>query len=1710
MQSQTLLHQSDVLTLKRDGSLLVNSDVNTDSLLNSPAAASSTISVDKNEENFSSPLSKSSVFDNKSVLPYPSGAVYNQRPMNPSQNTNSKYKEAPRENYSCSSSTTSINHPSINYDNDNILSRNTLDGRSNEKYNNDNTCSSVMHKSFCSASADDEIKKISLNCKDSNKGHHSEDEVDIYSDIESVGEDDGVCNTIDNVNDRIETIKIQYKGDESPPVNPGAASDSSENELVIDEDMAAEEEGDNRKENFQESNSEEKKLAIENECVNESNDSNASYTECNQEQANRNTPDLKDENCSHIDSRSADGSHGEESSQGVFQDNDTPEYDKNESQHDKGKHESDCDDNEESSDDKDKNQFKKGYKDSCDDEETNESENEDRNESDAEEDKNPSEYDEQESDMDVQMCEENSTSSPKKSPRAETNTPCSTVSSKYEEDFKQESFVDLCDNSISSENQDHDSVAEKDSEMNENTNDSESEVEEVENYENTSNLSFESVQHISESDEAFDSNVAAAQNLSDEYKEQYEIQSDVDMKSDDQEADNAVNSDNVDISENASTPCLDENIDGQIENSPVHNTFEGMEQDLKSGQLKTRYSYEKSDRSLGAGEYESGENDKNNEHLSEEHFEYNAEKNPEGSVDLGIEDISEAGSGDLDDDFADENMCYSDSKKQLYNDNEREHNSYLENNDGVNSKLNTKDLSHVQYQTSQNSNQSYEDREEGEIIEEKPVIHTDRKRSSKYDCYHEDPNDYRERAPRVNISDLPRIPKIKRDREKNSIAHEFPIETKRTSVLGRVDLGDDISWKRLSKQTRDRSYRDGRPKDDRVLYRERESRKKDKKNNDIEWRSDSKSSRRDDSRKYDSRNEYDSRSRKSDKKDKVSEWSYSDHDKRGKSHKDKHKDKQKDKKDKNKHDKSKYSKEESKYSKIKYEDHYDREMRFDKEQKFERIVYEKGKFKEKEHKSKHKDKKNDAKPSKDYSHDKHKHVHSGDHFSDKQREREVKKIDDKIKVVVEQKESRKEKSKHKDKKESKHEKKQVHHHEHHKKELERSSYTELSSIESKEIYAKGDSIIINVNFNRATSPKDIISDNADSNFKDRKNIEEIEIEEAVNTASDKMKVKNSVGDKGKADMTLNKRPSTPPERINQVIGISESYWQGGDDSDTNNSPASEKSVVVIPIIEEENETVESSNESEDDNFSNSSNSIDESESLPTVKDGVLGVEETSDKQENVDISFSKESDTGAPPKRRSPRSPSPPSPADNDSYDPCEPTRSPSPPPVPPAPPLPIAKPPPSPELPPLPPEPEPVDNIREEITLKQNTSAEFIAVSSVAVASSSQSVNVISQTSVSNSASMPSILLPPPSFLSRTSTSTNSLSTLTSLLPHQNFNFQVNNHPNVIFPPNVQQVLQGIVPTQVHAGSTIPPPPNPPSLPHMSSVPPPPPPPSAMALISQARHPQMNVQPALPPNSLLQSLTMGHLPQMQISHLHHIPPNPLSQPMLLHSQNQSVSLPVSVQNQSVSGVVLSQNQMLNHSVTLQNQNNISSKSQHNATSHLPLYNSTPQKSDKLFTIERHEVVDMEVDSPYSPGDSPSMDSVCDYSPTCSPLPSSPKVKDLFDTLLPADHRTRTQETPSKAVKSKRSDLRNDVPSKKSKHEHKSDSSKKRHSIRMQIADRERARKEQRTEKKLDDSQFAIVDDLPSSAVEMQVKEKVYIYNEGFLYLLADDSYVYS
>ncbi|XP_055947253.1 uncharacterized protein LOC129980849 [Argiope bruennichi] len=1672
LESQTLLHCPDVLTLRRDGTLVRSSKSESSSrrLPSSDPLSPVNNSEDSSQSSF---LNSSSISDN-AISPFLNSVTAKQRPLHPTQNNSTKYSGTSMQAYSCSSAGAPMER-SMNYD-DNPSARPSVGANSNERFGND-PYSSIVQRNFCGASVPDDIKKDGR----VSKSHHSEDEVDIYSDIESVGEEDG------EISERVDSMKIHYKCEDSQLSNPNEGSDSSDNELVIDEDQQVDEDNDKMKEHQEsthstmEANNNDSQVA----CV-ESEESNVSsnvVSDDDQLMIDTNPPNP---NNSFAENSNDGYKPSDDSSQEAFQ-------------------------NDES------NHSKSGV----------EKENASKNESDS--DAGP-----HESDVDMQGEEENSADSAKKSDQEDISTPCASLKSSPKS-FKGETrdgFEMQCENSVSNENSgycDNNSCYEEDESKevyeevsnmeNENTCDSVSQMGETENFnsgnnsntsdqvshaevnensqiDNNSNFSFTSDQQNAENSETDTFNDSKVNQESDQLADKSElvdICNDITMKSDDE--------DNADSLENASTPCLDENLEGQIENSPIHDeNFDDEGQEFESSSPNNiECSFKKDEATEERVEPE----ETNDENLQKEP--------PESAVDLGIEDISEAGSEEIGEEYTEEPSTNNVEKEsEDLEQKVSKHFSPDKNKDNDMEIEHSRKSNDYNKHTPPHSNQSYEDREEGEIIEERPVHRCKKKK----DRFREDSGDYGDFAPRINISDLPRIPKLKRDRDKESIPETISFENKRTSVLSRVDLGGvDISWKRLSKHTRERSYRDGRPKDERLLYRERESRNKDK--SDSGRKSDSKNSeRRREEKKLESeklKNDYDSRSRKSEKS-KSSDWNYSDREKR-KSRKEKHsKDKHsKDKKDK--HDKSKHSKDEDKYEREKLKDElrYDRDARYDKEDRFERIVYEKSKFKDKEHKSKHKDRKSESsKSSKDHSREKHKHSHSSDHFSDKQREREVRKIDDKLKIVVEQKESRKEKSKHKERKETKHEKKQILQR---KIESERSPYSELTSIESKEIFAKGDSIIINVNFNRASSPKvSATSEGGDSDIKDKKVLsEDKKLDEPVGSDEIKTKTKHSSAEKSKnSDNSICKRPVTPPEK-NPVLSVSECYWQGVDDPDGNHTPVSEKSEEET-CAENEND-VGSANGFETNNFSNSSNSPETKSPLASKDNNSVSEEPSfiSDKETSNTVSKDNENFSS---KRRSPRSPSPPSPADNDSYDPCEPTKSPSPPPMPPAPPLPTLnpKPPPSPELPPLPPEPEPIDTREDLHSHKLNTSSEFVSVSTAVVSSAVQPNMVHTQTSVASPISVQSVLLPPPSFMAHVSSAATNLPGMSPLVPTRNGGFQMGNHATVMLPANhSQQVMSSTFMPHMAGTSTLPPPPNPPNMAHMSTVPPPPPPPAGMTLLPQTRHPRLSLQPPLTPNSLLQSLTMAHTmnaPPMQM--IHHLPPNISGilanhqSPVVCTSQSQPTSLPASIANQQVSRMVFSQNQLLNHGTLLQNQNiSDSNKSQGSAVNFISSHilsmatsSNSQQKTDKLSkpspSVEKNEVVDMEVDTPYSPGDSPSVEnSPADYSPATSPVPSSPKTKDVFDSLFPADQRTSEKRTLDTNEK-----FKHYSGSKKSKHEHKSDS-KARHSVRMQVKDKyKKSRKELKsaekkdTVTKLEDSQLKILDELPSSAVEMQVKEK--------------------
>lgn len=144
---------------------------------------------------------------------------------------------------------------------------------------------------------------------------------------------------------------------------------------------------------------------------------------------------------------------------------------------------------------------------------------------------------------------------------------------------------------------------------------------------------------------------------------------------------------------------------------------------------------------------------------------------------------------------------------------------------------------------------------------------------------------------------------------------------------------------------------------------------------------------------------------------------------------------------------------------------------------------------------------------------------------------------------------------------------------------------------------------------------------------------------------------------------------------------------------------------------------------------------------------------------------------------------------------------------------------------------------------------------------------------------------------------------------------------------------------------------------------------------------------------------------------------------------------------------------------------------------------SVPQYNQPSMEIT-NDVVDMEVDSPYSPVDSCGASPAPDSPPPMATSSPNPPPKDAFDALLAAvpklleDKRTRDLLVAGAAKVSKlsrhRGNAKGGAETKKKSSKHKM----KKYSQKKEVA------------VKMNESQLKIIDDLPSSAVEMQVKEK--------------------
>ncbi|XP_077517341.1 uncharacterized protein LOC144128124 isoform X2 [Amblyomma americanum] len=665
---------------------------------------------------------------------------------------------------------------------------------------------------------------------------------------------------------------------------------------------------------------------------------------------------------------------------------------------------------------------------------------------------------------------------------------------------------------------------------------------------------------------------------------------------------------------------------------------------------------------------------------------------------------------------------------------------------------------HRKHRRHRRNTSSNEDREEGEIVEEHSPSSSSRRRKEAEALM----NDTIELPPRINISELPRIPKLKRGSDKvashvtsseagigamsedTCMAATSHVEVKRTSVLGRVDSGSEISWKKLSKHSRERSYRDGKQRDDTVLFKEREIKKREKAESRIERsenmvRKDSearasshsppppkKKERRPDRELYvrpDKKRDWhkkDKEKEKSSRKENKSSSSSSSH----KDRKDKYKEKDKhsgtgSSKEHGRHsskDRRRSSSKErrehrhsgrhrrdhsedrsaEKFSKQKesrraderesrrYDDRDSRESREKRDSRETRSSRETRESRDegsRARESRDTRESRDARESRDTRESRDARESRDSRESKDTREarestrdsrevirevREPRRTEEKIKVVVD-KDYWHDKSEHKE----------------HSPSPLLEDADEHTPIESKEVIAKGDSIIINVNFNRSKKEPKIAPvplTEPDAHHKSS----------ARESRSRKREASSPVtpqygSDSGDESLVTKKRRRH--HRLGRDSGRDESEASEPDDEDDiERSPAYDF-----------DDRASASSPSGSDNFADKPSTPPEvqdsppspatADKSPTLSQATPPVPEPSPPLlPQPPISSSSAAIQLSP---QSPPPPSPPSPPEDNSYDPCEPTKSPSPPP-------PMATsevdpcPPPEPELPPLPPEPEP------------------------------------------------------------------------------------------------------------------------------------------------------------------------------------------------------------------------------------------------------------------------------------------------------------------------------------------------------------------------------------------------------------------------------------
>ncbi|XP_013794499.1 ankyrin repeat domain-containing protein 11-like [Limulus polyphemus] len=1015
--------------------------------------------------------------------------------------------------------------------------------------------------------------------------------------------------------------------------------------------------------------------------------------------------------------------------------------------------------------------------------------------------------------------------------------------------------------------------------------------------------------------------------------------------------------------------------------------------------------------------------------------------------------------------------------------------------------------------------------EEGEIVEN---VHSKKRRErERYSSRHnlqEEYDDLTDLTPRINISDLPRIPKIKKVEVEPSL--EQTIGTKRTSVLERIDAGSsEISWKKLSKNTKDRNYRDRKPKDENILYQREikvnKERNKSYKPDSDRWKQDGWSREGNKYQKSDlDQWKQDSRSKEGTKNQQTDFTHLRNDDKykriggsnRGK--------------DQLEVDlwKEKNNVEIPDHNRFSNEKKVEREMEksFDKsnerrEWRVDKSNEKKCEKREKNYRDRYKNK--DYKEESNRSNEKEKYRrHSHEHSSEKTREHDSRK-EEKTKICGEKYEGHKEKF---DKQEKKHHDKNRHHDHKKKKDRGSSPYSDITSLDAKEIYAKGDSIIINVNFNRNTlKDSDVaghIDDAAENQIDNR-------FQKSKSLTGDSTNKKNrSYGD----FLDLNSECPSLKSNI-----FEESFAKQSSENVDYGEAISEHTPKEIPLDEDfqlEKDTIMSDDGLKLENFDFENRNYSESEAeddfRKKLERNVDSKVESNGKEEIYLPSYSEPKShfkNKNPSRRHFPRSPSPPSPPDNDSYDPCEPTCSPN-----------LRQdvfcqatstdissvhegrpvPPPSPELPPLPTEPEPEEPPLPDVPLtcySFHVSEPNMSVStavSTALSALATMSHEISHSSAFGGPQrttliLPNLRVPPPNFVHQSYQRNLSSGNRTHLnsgslpLPNQNLGAAP---PHVMFTAsNLQNVIQrGMFSTQ--------PPPSLSSvnMPGSSQLGALLPPSTALGAFSQIRSQNLGTEASSSSNPILTNippLSIGLPPQMSLPNLRQPPP----------------PLPASVQSQifplSQTAVSMAQTTPLS---------SVNSTVTRNVSSSQVI---TKQQLQEDVT----DVVDMDVESPYSPyspGDSLVLEIEEEEKPAVSVFQKNyvSVPKDSFDSLLSSEKLTSSlnkrnyDSSKDKSRKPKNGDHHNfqsvdsrlssesyskqetsGHSSKKQKIDSRPEANKHKHLIRFEVIDRSKlsasvASKKQTEKKgvliKMDDSQLKILDELPSSAMEMQVKEK--------------------